>query len=124
MEVIVAPIKNLENKKLHWDFISETCKSFNAECVPLKLESLPPPNNSVIALTHNGLGGLKDTNISKITTVLVGCDDDCNDWMSPYKSVRIQTPNNYYLWSGVALGIFLYAHSMKDRTLNIKIPGV
>ena len=107
MEVIAHKIKNQEHSKLHWDFIEETCRSFNAQVRdPAKL---PNPGTNIIALRHDKGISLNNFDLSTVDTILVGCDDSGNDdWLDPYQSVNIPTQNPYYLWSGVALGIVLY----------------
>ena len=119
MDVIACPIKNPNNKKLHWDFLRETCKSFNAELKDSSTIILPEPEKNIICLRHDKGIALHDFDLTQINTIIVGCDDDKNDdWMASYQAVRIVTPNNHFLWSGVALGIALYSahHNMHNQT--------
>jgi len=109
MVVLSARICKDKYKQLHWDFIEETCRSFNAKVLSKDDIELPIPNIGVIALNHATGDYMQDLDLSEVHTVLVGCDDDRDDdWMAPYRQVRISSPVNYYLWSGVALGIFLH----------------
>lgn len=125
MEVIAHKIINEKHKKIHWDFLKETCKSFAVTLIDKEDKKSPRPDKNIIALRHNTGIPLSSINLAEINTILLGGDDSGSDtWMEDYQAVRIETPVNYFLWSGVALGIFLYTHSMKDKALNIKIPRV
>jgi len=116
MEVIAHKIKNPKHSQLHWDFIEETCRSFNANLNETQSKKLPDPNSNIIALRHDKGILLDGLDFSEIDTILVGCDDSGNDdWMEEYQAVRIPTPNNYFLWSGVALGIVLYKFSQNNE---------
>ena len=114
MEVIAHKIKNPQHSKLHWDFIEETCRSFNAALSDKELITLPSPKRNIVALRHDKGVFLNEFDFSGINTILVGCDDSgTDDWMDGYQAVNIRTPNNYFLWSGVALGIALYAFNQE-----------
>jgi len=114
MEVIAHKMTNPKHSKLHWDFIEETCRSFNATLSEKESKKLPEPNSNIIALRHDKGVILDSLDFSGIDTILVGCDDSGNDdWMEQYQAVRIPTPNQYFLWSGVALGIVLYAFTQE-----------
>lgn len=109
MEVIAHKIKNPKHKELHWDFIEETCRSFNATIHNKESIKLPEPKSNIIALRHDKGAALSELDLTQVDTILVGCDDSKNDdWLEPYQAVRIVTPNSYFLWSAVALGIALY----------------
>lgn len=109
MDVIAAKIKNPKNRELHWDFIRETCISFGVDLYEKDQVILPQPKNTIVTLSHETGIALPDFDFNGINTILVGCDDSSNDWMTGFRSVRVPTPVNYFLWSGVALGIALYA---------------
>lgn len=109
MKVIAHRINEPKHNGLHWDFMKETCKSFN---VPLEDKAqiiLPKVSQKVVCLRHDRGACLNEYDFAYISSILVGCDDSGDDnWMDGYDSVRIHTPSNYFLWSGVALGITLY----------------
>lgn len=106
MDIIVGGIHNNIHKDLHRDFLVETCRSFN---VDLFDKNKKYPEGNIIALRHDKGEHLHEVELGDIDTVLIGCDDSGEDgWMEEYRSIKIATPVNYFLWSGVALGIFLY----------------
>ena len=113
MQVIASKIQNKKLSVLHWDFIEETCRSFNAICKDKDKIVLPMPNKTIIALSHLAELTIEDIDLTNINIILVGCDDSGNDdWMEGYSQVKIATPNPYFLWSGVALGVVLYQCSL------------
>lgn len=83
MEVIAAKIQKEKHQPLHYDFIEETCRSFNA--ILKNTNELPKPSARVIALRHDKGMDLETLDFSGVDTVLVGCDDSGNDdWMDEY----------------------------------------
>lgn len=121
MDVIAHQIINEKHVKLHWDFMEETCRTFGAKLLDKNKTSIHLEKN-IVALRHNKGTPLKDFDFTNINTILIGCDDDKDDsWMDDYQSVRIETPVDYYLWSGVALGIVLYEiYNRQSIQLKIK----
>lgn len=116
MIVIAHKINKEKNRRLHWDFMRETCKSFDATLLSKDDVTLPDSGINVVALMHDRgmlLDEISSDQLIKIDTVLIGCDDNHNNWMIPYRAVRIQTPVDYDLWSGVALGVFLYQYNLE-----------
>jgi len=112
MIIISERIRRKEHSKIHWDLIEETCRSFNVSVIE-RTNAIIPHNGNVIALRHDKGVSIEDYDITKVEMVLVGSDDSGDDkWLDGYTSIRIPTPNSYFLWSGVALGIFLYQHHL------------
>lgn len=115
MEVIAHKISSPKHSELHWDFIEETCRSFNATLNDKESIKLPEQKSNIIALRHDKGASICELDLSGIDTILVGCDDSGNDnWLEPYRAVRIVTPNSYFLWSAVALGIALYRFNQQS----------
>lgn len=114
MEVIAHRIINEKHKKLHWDFLEETCKSFDTKLLDKDKTEIHSEKQKIIALRHDKGIPLNDFDFTNINTILIGCDDHKNDeWTNDYQAVRIETPVDYFLWSGVALGIFLYQYNLE-----------
>lgn len=123
MKIIAERIQNRMYRELHWDFIRETALSFNATLFESNNGGLMSPQKGVVALRHDKGVSIESFDLSQVHTLLVGSDDSGEDeWMEGYKSIRIPTPNNHFLWSGVALGIFLYEHSKLNSTASCSLP--
>ena len=110
MKVVFKEPKNKSLIKIHNDLMVETCKSFGVNIAET------PQGNTVI-LSEEGEFELCDyPDLEGIDCVIVGCDDDFeSDNTQGFDSVRIETPVDYFLWSGVALGIFLYEYRKSQR---------
>lgn len=109
MIVISPKMDNKKHRDLHWDFLDETCRSFGATLHNIDKLAQIPKDNIIVALRHDKGALLGCLDLPSPDIVLVGCDDNTqDDWMNGHIDVQIETPKTYYLWSGVALGIFLY----------------
>jgi len=120
MIVVAQKIINPDHSIVHWDLMTETCRSFESTLINKDNHKQSHLKNIIVALRHDKGAYLEDIDTTNIGTVLVGCDDsDNNDWLDAGVAVRIRTPVDYYLWSGVALGIFLHhlhISSQKNKT--------
>ena len=110
MLVVYSPPKNKKLLALHGDLMAETCKSFGAAVAG-------KPTGNVVVLSREGEFELSEyPGLKEVDCVVVGCDDDFeSDDLREFVSIRIETPVNYFLWSGVALGIFLHEYHKFQR---------
>ena len=118
MRVVFKKPKNEDLIEIHNDLIVETCRSFGTTIAD------KPKGNTVI-LSKGGGVDLSSYSISKlvqIECIMIGCDDNFEpDEIQGLDSIRIETPVDYFLWSGVALGIFLHhLHISSQRKIGLK----
>ena len=121
--------------RLHCDFISETCLTFDADLYvigdidcgfsgqnvraknlfttskkPVFIQDLNEVPGEKVMLEKTG-EPIQNVDLSEIKTIIIGPDD--RDFKNQYKKVTINTPKDYPLWSGVAAGIVL--HTIQNK---------
>lgn len=116
--VFAYPPKNAEIVSIHRDLIQETCDSFG---VKLTREI---PKGTLVYISQNGGTRLQDAILPDDAILIIGCDDNQSVDIIPKEamSIRVDTPSDYFLWSGVALGIVLHWFTImvkKENNMNV-----
>jgi len=102
-----------KNQWLHWEMMRETCQTFGAELHQVGDGAIDP--SRLVILDHKNGQPLHGFEWPESPVIWVGCDDDNKtdaDGLGGLR-VKIETPEPYFLWSVVAVGIALYDYAAK-----------